>query len=80
MEDLRIEGLDAATLGRSTAIAPPEDRPHLDPVITREMLAHLLVLPCYPRMGAKELERQAKVLRDAVVHPDPDALESQPAV
>ena len=63
---LRAAGFDGATLRRSATVAPPEDRPKLDPVAAREALAHLLVLPCYDGIPDKELQRLADVVRSTV--------------
>ena len=59
-------GFDAATLRRSTAIAPPDDRPELDPVNARTALSRLIVLPCYPGMPISALAREADVLKRTV--------------
>ena len=63
MYALRRAGFDAATLRRSATVAPPVDRPWLDPVVARDALAHLLVLPCYEGMPERELRRLAEVVR-----------------
>lgn len=59
---LRAQGFDASGLPRSRAVAAPPDRPKLDPVTAREVLARLVVLPCYPEMPESELDRQVAVL------------------
>lgn len=63
---LRAEGFDASGLPRSQAIAAPDDRPKLEPVTAKEVLAKLVVLPCYAAMPPAELDRQAAVLADAL--------------
>ena len=69
MRALRRAGFDAATLRRSATVAPPGDRPWLDPVVAREALARLLVLPCYEGMPERELRRQAETIRLACASP-----------
>jgi dTDP-4-amino-4,6-dideoxygalactose transaminase len=81
---LRKAGFDGANLPRSATVAPPEDRPDLDPATAREALAKLVILPCYPKMPAGELERQAAVVRTAaaavrIAAPSGDDLESNAA-
>jgi perosamine synthetase len=66
LEALRSEGFDAATLGRSTTVAAPPDRPELDPMQARRTLEKLVVLPCYAAMPDAELRRQAAVIRRVV--------------
>lgn len=66
MNALRAAGFDAAMLRRSQSIHAPEDRPELEPVVARDALARLVVLPCYPQMPTSALDRQAEVIRAAV--------------
>lgn len=66
MAALRAAGFDGATLRRSATVAPPPDRPKLDPAVAREALAKLLVLPCYGALPDRELRRQASVIVEAV--------------
>lgn len=61
---LRRAGFDGATLRRSEAVAPPEDRPELAAVAARDALARLVVIPCYGGIPDADLEREAAVLRD----------------
>lgn len=63
MQAMRNAGFDAADLRKSAAIAPPEDRPELDPITAREVLSHLLILPCYPEMPRAELAREAELFK-----------------
>ena len=60
---LRAEGFDGANLPRSQAIAAPAGRPELDPATAKEVLAKLVVLPCYPGMSDADLRRQAEIVR-----------------
>ena len=69
MHALRHAGFDAATLRRSATVAPPADRPRLDPVVAREALARLLVLPCHAGIPDRELRRLAAVIRRACAAP-----------
>jgi len=66
MAALRREGFDGATLRRSATVAPPPDRPKLDPAIARAALARLVILPCYGAMPESELRRQAQLVRRLV--------------
>lgn len=66
MMGLRRHGFDAATLRRSTAIEPPEDRPELAPTNARSALKRLIVLPCYPGMPISALARQSSVIEEIV--------------
>ena len=63
MRVLRSEGFDAATLRRSEAVAPPEDRPELAALDATRAMAGLVVLPVYPKMPVDELVRQAQLVR-----------------
>ena len=62
---LRDAGFDGAKSPRAATIAPPDDRPELDPTTARQALAKLVILPCYPAMPTAELVRQAEVVRTA---------------
>jgi len=66
MAALRGQGFDGATLRRSATVAPPADRPKLEPVKAKEALAKLVILPCYGGISKSELRRQAEVVRRAV--------------
>ncbi|MBW2269201.1 MAG: DegT/DnrJ/EryC1/StrS family aminotransferase [Deltaproteobacteria bacterium] len=66
MRALRNQGFDAATLRRSEAVAPPKDRPELVAEAATRTMANLVVLPCYPAMPAREIERQARIVREVV--------------
>ncbi len=59
---LRKAGFDGAILSRSEAVAPPDDRPELDPVVARKTLSQMIILPCYPGIPLSELTRQAAVV------------------
>lgn len=66
MAALRQAGFDAASLRRSEAVAPPEDRPELAATVTRDALAHLIVVPCYAGMSDATLVKEAEILRTLV--------------
>ncbi len=59
---LRRAGFDASNLPSSRAVAAPADRPKLEPVVARDALARLVVLPCQAAMPRAELAREARVL------------------
>jgi dTDP-4-amino-4,6-dideoxygalactose transaminase len=50
-------GFDAATASSLAALDPPPDRPELDPVAARRLLAALVYLPAYPALTARARER-----------------------
>jgi dTDP-4-amino-4,6-dideoxygalactose transaminase len=59
---LEAAGFDATHVQSMTAIEAPADRPELDPVRTKQALAHMVLVPCYPGMPEAELRRMADVL------------------
>jgi dTDP-4-amino-4,6-dideoxygalactose transaminase len=63
---LRKEGFDGATLSRSEAVAPPDDRPELDPEVARTVLAQMVILPCYEGIPPDELAREAKTVIEKI--------------
>ena len=63
VQKLRARGFDAANLPRSQAVAAPADRPELEPVVAQQLLSELVILPCYPGMPDRELERLATTIR-----------------
>ncbi len=65
MAALRAEGFDAAPVTSLRAVGAPADRPHLEPLVARELLSHAVILPCYPAMGSLALAQQAAALRRA---------------
>jgi dTDP-4-amino-4,6-dideoxygalactose transaminase len=74
---LRREGFDAANLPRNQAVAAPLDRPELQPHVAAELLAKLVILPCYDGIPDRELERMAKLVRSIV--PQPAAMPARAA-
>jgi dTDP-4-amino-4,6-dideoxygalactose transaminase len=60
--ELRRAGFDGAQQTRSQAVAPPADRPELDPRVAREALARLIILPCYPAIPEAEIAREAEIV------------------
>ena len=59
---LRKAGFDGASFSPSEAVTPPDDRPELDPVVTRTVLAQMVILPCYEDIPSHELAREAKIV------------------
>jgi dTDP-4-amino-4,6-dideoxygalactose transaminase len=62
---LRRNGFDGAGLSRNQAIAAPADRPQLQPTTADALLSKLIILPCYDGLPDSELERMARLVRDA---------------
>ncbi|MGF1630603.1 MAG: aminotransferase class V-fold PLP-dependent enzyme [Kiloniellaceae bacterium] len=62
---LRRHGFDVANLPRSQAVAAPPDRPQLEPRAAAELLSKLVILPCYDGLPDSELQRLAKLVREA---------------
>lgn len=60
---LRAAGFDAARRTSSVnAIAAPQDRPELEPVLAREVMSRLVFLPAYPELPPGSLERIANAV------------------
>ena len=66
---LRRQGFDAAGMSRNQAVAAPDDRPQLQPVAADALLARLVILPCYDGLPDRELERLARLVREAAAQP-----------
>ncbi|HET6149661.1 MAG TPA: DegT/DnrJ/EryC1/StrS family aminotransferase [Polyangia bacterium] len=62
---LRAAGFDAAIASSLTVLDPPPDRPDLDPVAARHLLAALVYLPAYPALPARARDRLVGALRAA---------------
>lgn len=60
---LRENGFDGANLPRSEAVAAPDYAKHLTPSVAAQVLADLVVIPCYPGMPETEIQREAELLR-----------------
>jgi len=60
---LRENGFDGANLPRSEAVPAPAYATHLAPNVAAQVLADLVVIPCYPGMPEKEIQREADLLR-----------------
>ena len=60
---LRENGFDGANLPRSQAVPAPDYAEHLTPNVAAQMLADMVVVPCYPGMPESEIQRQADLLR-----------------
>jgi dTDP-4-amino-4,6-dideoxygalactose transaminase len=74
---LRRHGFDGAGLSRNQAVAAPANRPELQPKRADELLSKLVILPCYDGLPDVELERLARLVRNASLHTLPVAV--QPA-
>ena len=66
IRELRKAGFDGARLGRSEAVAAPEDRQEFTPVNAKEILSKMVILPCYVGMPKDVLERLAQVVKQGV--------------
>ncbi|MEQ8356664.1 MAG: aminotransferase class V-fold PLP-dependent enzyme [Kiloniellaceae bacterium] len=66
---LRRHGFDAANLPLNQAVSAPEDRPQLEPRTAADLLAKLVILPCYDGLPDRELQRLANLVRDAAADP-----------
>jgi perosamine synthetase len=60
---MRDAGFDAADLPRSQHIAPPADRPELEPAAAAQFMKQIVVLPCYAEMPNSEIARLAQTLK-----------------
>lgn len=65
IDALRAQGFDAADLPRSQAVEAPDDRPHLAALEAARLMRDLVVVPCYPGMPDREIDRLARAIRDA---------------
>jgi dTDP-4-amino-4,6-dideoxygalactose transaminase len=68
---LRASGFDAAIGSSMTALDPPSDRPELDPVNARRLLAALVYLPAYPALPARARDRMIDTVIAQVARPHP---------
>ena len=66
---LRRHGFDGAGLSRNQAVAAPADRPQLQPRTADALIAKLVILPCYDGLPDSELQRLAKLVREAAPRP-----------
>lgn len=57
-------GFDATQGGSLKVIRPPQDRPDLDPVATRALVARTVFLPLCTQMPARSVRRMAEVIAD----------------
>jgi perosamine synthetase len=63
IDAVRAAGFDAARKASSvSAIDAPPDRPHLEPVLAREVMSRLVFLPAYPELPRASLERIANAV------------------
>lgn len=59
---LAAAGFDA-TQGQSlTVVPPPHDRPELDPIVARRVMAGIVFLPCYPEMPLSAVEHLSRIV------------------
>lgn len=63
---MRKAGFDAADLPRSQHIAPPPDRPQLEPASAASLMRDIVILPCYEDMPDAELKRMASVMHETL--------------
>ena len=69
VDAVRAEGFDASLKASSVcAVAAPPDRPELDPIRAREVMARLVFLPAYPELPPGSLERIARAVMAEVGH------------
>ncbi|MHC4405107.1 MAG: DegT/DnrJ/EryC1/StrS family aminotransferase [Planctomycetota bacterium] len=61
---LRAAGFDATQGESMCVVAPPADRPDLDPGDARDALSRIVFLPLYPEMSRRAVRRMAQVLLD----------------
>jgi dTDP-4-amino-4,6-dideoxygalactose transaminase len=65
---LAVAGFDA-TQGQSLVVVePPDDRPELDPRVTRHTMSKVIYLPCYPELPPDAIERQAAAIAPWALH------------
>ncbi len=60
---MRKHGFDAANLPRSQPVAAPEDRPELAPHNATDLLARLVIVPCYSTLPDSDLQRLANTAK-----------------
>jgi len=59
---LARSGFDA-TQGQSLVVVdPPDDRPELDPLVTRDTMKKVIYLPCYPELPPEAISRLAAAI------------------
>jgi perosamine synthetase len=69
IDALRASGFDAARKASSVcAIAPPADRPELEPRCAREAMSRLVFLPAYPELPEGSLEHLASAMEGVESH------------
>ena len=75
---MRSLGFDATSRTRLTVVAPPDDRPELEPLNAAWTLARIVFLPWYPELPPRLLTRMARALSD--VSPSPLTMPTQEIV
>ena len=63
---LRGAGFDAGGLPRSQTVDAPAYRSDLGPVLAKEMLDSVVVVPCYESMPESEIIREAAIIRSVL--------------
>lgn len=75
---LRESGFDA-TQGQSLCVvAPPAERPDLEPCAARDAMARIVFLPLYPEMSKRAVRRMARVLLGNGGDDDSEPKDEQP--
>lgn len=64
---LREAGFDAGGLPRSQTIEPPANRMDFGPVLAKDMLEAVVVVPCYESMPLGEIRRMADIIRSVLL-------------
>ena len=59
---LAQSGFDVTQASSMRAVDTPPGRSHLDPAAARQALKKIILLPCYPEMPRREIERMASAL------------------
>jgi len=59
---LRRAGFDATQGASLSVVAPPADRPWLEPAAARDVLARVVFLPLYPEMPTRAIRHMAQVV------------------
>lgn len=59
---LQMAGFDSTTRSSLQPVEPPQDRPELEPLVARKVLAQTIYLPIYSAIPESEIRRMASVL------------------
>jgi dTDP-4-amino-4,6-dideoxygalactose transaminase len=77
---LRESGFDATQGESLCVVAPPGNRPELDPSTARNTLPRIVFLPFYPEMPARAVRRMARILLRDDVHLICPPIDQEPPV